>query len=1046
MAGNSQLTNEILRRCGGTDVNNLTNMRGLVPEEEEENDIYTINQSEYYGATKMPMFLNKDQNGLKILSLNAQSIQAKFSQLEIYIDLWESQDVRFDVICIQETWVKRDIDVSLLRLPGYNLINQMKTCSEHGGLIIYVSDEFNYSIVNRVEDSSVWEGLFIEIWGNNMKKSVIIGNIYRPPKSNTDAILKQFIEEFEAVMSLLNRINRDVVITGDYNINLLKVHDRSIYAEFLDTMISNSYSPKITFPTRITKSSATLIDNFFCKLTDSCFKTQAGIIFTNLSDHLPYFICIDNYANNHKCHVKYVRTRNNTVENQNNLLQALSQTDFYSLLNQDLRSDPDLNYEIFHEHLMQLKNEFMPSKTVKFNKHRHKKSKWITSAILNSIKYRDNLYKQLQGIPPQDERYDPLKINLNTYNKILKKSIREAKKLYYTEAFEKHKQDLKTTWKLISEIITKSSNKRPAFDKIILNGKIYTDKIDIANQFNNFFINVGPNLANKINTLGKPHYMNYLSRNVNEIFRFSLQSPDNIKKVLSSLRSKESSGFDGISVKFLKFLSPALVTPLTLIINQSLVTGIFPTKLKIAKVIPLLKKGHAYILDNYRPVSLLSAISKLFEKVVYNQLYEYFQRYKLFYTSQYGFRKRHSTEYATLELLDKLLHDIDDRNATFAVYMDLSKAFDTLNHNILLEKLHRYGIHDSELSWFSNYLCNRTQYVEIEGYQSETLLIKTGVPQGSILGPLLFLIYMNDAPNSAPLLRFILYADDTTAMCPIRLSGAANLEISRELSKISDWLAVNQLSLNIDKTKYMLFHAINKDLSSFTQNILIDRNEIERVDAFKFLGLVLNQNVSWKDYTDMIANKISRNIGVLNKVKHFLPHNILKSLYCSMIQSYFNYTILAWGHESQRLENLQKRAIRVITVSKYNAHVEPLLKSMGLLKLSDIFKLQSLKFYHNYIHGKLPEYFLNFDFSSNHDTHQYPTRHGEHIPADVTRTQMAQKCVRHNVKKIINECDRNIIDKVNSTSIQGFTIFVKNLIVNGYSVECSDPNCYTCHR
>ena len=376
-------------------------------------------------------------------------------------------------------------------------------------------------------------------------------------------------------------------------------------------------------------------------------------------------------------------------------------------------------------------------KTIKFHKHRHKKSKWITNGILNSIKFRDSMYKELQQTPRETDKYTTLKTNLSTYNKIVKKNIREAKMLYYTESFDKQKHDIKKTWKLISEIICKASHKRPAFDNILVNDKVYKDKTDMANQFNSFFVNVGPDLASEINSNNKLPYTNY-------------------------------------------FLAPSLISPLTLIINQSLVTGIFPTKLTIAKVAPLHKKGHSYLMTNYRPVSLLSAISKLFEKVVYNQLYTHFQTYKLFYFSQYGFRKRHSTEYAALELIDKVLQNIDDKNATFAIYMDLSKAFDTLNHRILINKLSHYGIHGNELAWFSSYLCDRIQYVEIESHQSHMLYLQTGVPQGSILGPLIFLIYMNDAPNISPLLEFILYADDTTGLCPIRLSGNENPNINFE--------------------------------------------------------------------------------------------------------------------------------------------------------------------------------------------------------------------------------------------------------------------------
>ena len=330
---------------------------------------------------------------------------------------------------------------------------------------------------------------------------------------------------------------------------------------------------------------------------------------------------------------------------------------------------------------------------------------------------------------------------------------------------------------MISEITRKASHRRPAFDKILVNDKVYKDKTDIANQFNSFVLNVGPDLASEIDSTNKLPYTNSLRRNVNEIFRFQVQTQDEIMKILTSLRTKDSSRFDGISTKFSKFLAPSLISPLTLIINQSLVTGTFPKKLKIAKVAPLHKKGHSYLMTNYRPVSLLSAISMLFEKVVY----AYFQINKLFY----------------FELIDKVLQNIDDKNATFAIYMDLSKAFDTLNHRILINKLSHYGIHGNELAWFSSYLCNRIQYVEIESLQ-------TGVPQGSILGPLLYLICMNEAPSISPLLEFILYADDTAGLCPIRLSGNENPNINFELSKANDWLAVNQLSLNIDKSNSCL--------------------------------------------------------------------------------------------------------------------------------------------------------------------------------------------------------------------------------------------------
>ena len=322
----------------------------------------------------------------------------------------------------------------------------------------------------------------------------------------------------------------------------------------------------------------------------------------------------------------------------------------------------------------------------------------------------------------------------------------------------------------------------------------------------------------------------------------------NIAKYISSLASKESTGHDGISHKLLKYLSPVLTNSLCLIIYQSLVMGIFPTKLKIAKVLPVFKKDDVTLMDNYRPISLLTSISKLFEKVVFTQLHDYFHKNQLFYSSQYGFRKLHSTEFAALELTDRTLKYIDDRDVSLAIFMDLSKAFDTLVHHILLKKLNYYGIEGPALVWFSSYLTGRQQYVELDGVSSSFSQLSAGVSQGSILGPLLFLIYMNDIPNASTFFKYALYADDTTLFSTINISAGATHEINNHISKVYDWLAVNKLSLNVKKTKYIVFHAINKNIEGVIPELSINGIIIERVQNFNFLGIFFNKHMFWKTH------------------------------------------------------------------------------------------------------------------------------------------------------------------------------------------------------
>ena len=297
------------------------------------------------------------------------------------------------------------------------------------------------------------------------------------------------------------------------------------------------------------------------------------------------------------------------------------------------------------------------------------------------------MYYKLKCTNPEDVEYLIIKQNLTVFNGILKKSIKEAKTMYYHKTFEEYKYDIKNTWKTISSLLCKSTKKKNPIAEIRVNDKICNNLQGICNGFNNFFVNIGPKLASEINTQCNIPYSQYLNKITQSKFQFSLINETETLKLVKSLKPKGSSGYDGLSLKMLKLIAPSLLKPLTLIINQSLFTGIFPNKLKIAKVIPLYKKQDPQIVDNYRPVSLLTSISKIFEKVAHKQLSEYFTSNKLFYKSQYGFRAEHSTEMASLELIDRIITGFEKKQSPIAIYMDLSKAFDTLDHNILLNKL-----------------------------------------------------------------------------------------------------------------------------------------------------------------------------------------------------------------------------------------------------------------------------------------------------------------------------------------------------------------------
>ena len=1041
---------QILRNFGGVDSNSLEKIINFL---DGDYEIDTIKHSPYFTIDNLPSNLKRNNSNLVALSLNAQSLRAKFSSLESMIRILSDLEIEPDILMIQETWLNEDICPPYLELDGYNAIAQGYRITTHGGLITYIKSHLVATKIDICPNTNVFEGLVLKVENpeNKSMPNIIVSNIYKPPHNNNNKEnIEQFMREIAPIMTYINETNSEALMGGDWNINILKVNENSTYSEFLDMMFTNSLHPKITMPTRFATHSASLLDNFYCKVSDHSLNASAGIIMSGISDHLPYFICFDNFTKCKASSTKFVKCKVNRPEAIEAFLNELKSKNLYNELDHSLESGPDQNYDKMIKTITELKEKHLPYKFVKFNKHRHKDNKWMTYSIINSIKTRDKKYYKLKCMNQNDPGYLALKRNLGIYNGILKKCIRETKAEYYNKMFETYKHDIKNTWKTISSLLCKSSKKNNPIKEIKINDKLCTNQKDICNGFNSFFVNIGPKLASEINENNKIPYSSYLKKVITSEFMFDLITEDDINKIVTSLKPKASAGYDGLSLKMLKLITPHVIKPLTLIINQSLITGIFPEKLKIAKVIPLFKKDDKLLMDNYRPVSLLTSISKIFEKVAHNQLTKYFTHNKLFFKSQYGFRGEHSTELASLELVDRIMESFEKKQTPIAIYMDLSKAFDTLDHKILLHKLRYYGIKGKELDWFQSYLTNRQQFVEINGTISDSKSITTGVPQGSVLGPLLFLIYMNDIEVVSSMFDAILFADDSTFKTTMNASLPAKKidkryenRINDELKKIYDWLAVNKLSLNIRKTKCMFFHTPNTKFD-FIPKLSINDIEIERVKNFNFLGLTVNENLSWKAHIDKIGSKISKSGGVINRLKHFLPTHILRIIYCSTIQSNLMFSLLAWGYDCNRLAKIQKRIIRNICCEKFNAHTEPLFKRLCLLKLEDLFDLNTLKFYYKLKKGKVPAYFQSYTIQTNAERHGRDARQGSLISMIRSRIDLTDKCLRIHLPVVLNSTPQSALDKVATHSYVGFANYVKGIMINSYSAQCNINNCYVC--
>ena len=534
------------------------------------------------------------------------------------------------------------------------------------------------------------------------------------------------------------------------------------------------------------------------------------------------------------------------------------------------------------------------------------------------------------------------------------------------------------------------------------NKNVTTNKSIISEKFNEFFINIGPNLADKIPPqTAKP--LDYLGSSIPTNIFLEIVTVDEFDEITKSLKIS-APGHDEVTKNILDLSMPVIKNHLIYLLNQSLQQGVFPDELKIAKITPIYKADDSSKFNNYRPVSVLSIISKIFEKAMYNKLLKFLEKYKILYEKQFGFRKKHSTYMALMILIDNLIKCMENGEYVIGVFLDFSKAFDTVNHSILLSKLSHYGIRGTAYDWFRSYLNNRKQYVSYANVKSSMKTIRCGVPQGSILGPLLFLIYTNDLINVCSKTSPFLFADDTNLFMNGKELPSMINTLNQELQDISLWLKVNKLSLNIKKTHFMVF--TRQKTITIPHDICIDGYSIDRVSNTKFLGVYIDDKLNWKKHISYISGKISRGLGIILKARKLLPSPTLKTLYYSFIYPYFSYCNHVWGSACDTyiypLILLQKRCIRIITRSKYRDPTDPIFKKLELLKLKDINKYAISKFMFNWYHMKLPSLFLNV-FTRISNVHSHATRQRSELYCPRVKISLSKMKYTYQAPKLWNK-------------------------------------------
>ena len=501
-------------------------------------------------------------------------------------------------------------------------------------------------------------------------------------------------------------------------------------------------------------------------------------------------------------------------------------------------------------------------------------------------------------------------------------------------------------------------------------------------------------------------------------------------------------GLYSFPTRILRSAKHIISQPLSLLINKSLENGVYPSKLKLAKVIPIYKSDDESDPSNYRPISLLSVFNRIFEKMMYYRLKSFLEQYNILHDSQYGFREKRSTEHALLDIINQIETNMGAGLYSCGIFIDLRKAFDTVDHQILLSKLHHYGVRGITNRWFSSYLLGRQQTTQIGANNTskkETIL--SGVPQGSVLGPLLFLIYINDISNSADQLKFYLFADDTHMLYADRNLKSLETMVNHELSNVYDWLIANKLSLNIKKSNFVIFRPRQKKLNYEVNLKVFDYQtntyiSLERKNYVKYLGVLIDETLSWKYHIVHLASKISKTIGIIARLRHFVPLATLHHIYISLIQPYLLYGIVAWGRAAKTHRNkillLQKRALRLMYFGDYKSHAVPYFLSSRFLPLDFLYFKSVAVLMHDISNNLSPPNIANL-FISKASIHSYKTRsssRGDYF-VKPSRLDKQIKSFSRNGVKIWNKlpCEIRHLSKNN------FKIKIHNILLQRLSEE-----------
>lgn len=857
----------------------------------------------------------KKMSGLSIIHQNVASLRNKW---EIFKYILEDKGAinDIDIIVLTEISIK-DNENSIYQLKGFSSLSYNRERQKGGGICMLYRSNIDLDEIWKGKNSKTGhEGLHVEVNINTKKVSIIA--VYRPPDFNSDL----YIEEISNYLRQIDK-SLDLMIIGDINIDI-KNNKCEQVNRYKNVMAENGLENCIFGYTRealrkdvYTRSS---IDHIYIR---TCEDLISSIIHTHASDHYMTGIVVG-YDNNVNTNTRNKNTDKPNVEwryKENIIIRELNNIDWEELAE---KSSVISGTNSFYINILNEFNKVYESAACKRERIASKRidKKWITIEIKNDIKARDVAFKKWKGSPTNENYRNIYRVLRNKVNaKIIKQ-----KNIYTRGEIDSVKNCIKKTWHKINELIGRKG-RESIEGKVAKHFKELFTWNEILNSFAEEFTQGVEGVIHECNSLTSDVTLQY----VNHSMFLPKATTVEISKIIENLKVNKAPGMDNIRAKDIIYCKEKIVSVITRFVNASISEGIVPADLKKSLVKPIFKQGKQSNFSNYRPIAILSVVDKILETYVLNHLNRYLGDHLLINKYQYGFQKGKSTTTLLSDFNEFVKNKLDSNKIVLVLFIDYKKAFDTINHDKLIEFLDKIGVRGKINKWFSDYLTNRKIIVKLNNQASEEKEVKYGVPQGSVLGPVLYSIYVNALFGCAKVCRMYMYADDTAMLSVHHSIDTATNNLQYEYNNILRWSHDNGLRINSSKTKVLCITTAKRNISNIRIKSHLDdclhvgayrTNDcgcpvLEEVKTFRYLGMVIDNRFLWTSHIEGICKKLRGCLAQFYRLKQFLGFDTLKTVYYALVHSIIHYGILCYGNTSavhiQKIEAVHKKIIKMIS-------------------------------------------------------------------------------------------------------------------------------------